>query len=118
MTMEVKHIGTVQDELLDRLDLRLRSGTLKRKDLVRRIHISQSTLNRWKLRQVKPTGVSRMSLERTLNILDKRKPIEPSKIEELTSGKQETKTKPKTKEASNAKESTVQNTETDPHLDW
>jgi len=66
---------TISDALIDRLLQRLESGTIKRTDLVAKVRVSQSTFNRWKLRQAKPTGMARSSLERVLDALDRRDPI-------------------------------------------
>jgi DNA-binding Xre family transcriptional regulator len=59
------------DPILDRLESRLKSGTIKRRELVRRIGVSQATMNRWKNRQSKPTGLARERLEKILVWLDK-----------------------------------------------
>lgn len=79
-------MSTISDSLIDRLLQRLASGTIKRTDLVTRVRVSQSTFNRWKLRQAKPTGMQRASLERVLDALDKREPIPtPDRTEEPAS---------------------------------
>jgi len=65
----------VKDKLIDRLLERLRSKTIKRNELTRRVGVGSSSVNRWMLRQAKPSGVARQRLEEVLDRLDRRLPI-------------------------------------------
>ena len=71
--MASEEIKVVQDVLLDRLcDLMSYEGsTLKRVDVVKMLGVSQSTFNRWKLRQCQPRGLDRVNLEKVVLKLER-----------------------------------------------
>jgi len=62
----------MRDTLLTRLTRRLKSGTITRLALTRKIGVSSSTMHRWKERQSSPSGVSRQRLESVLDRLDRK----------------------------------------------
>jgi len=65
-------VGKIQDVLLDRLaNILAKEHILKRVDIVKLIGVGESTFNRWKLRQAKPSGLARVNLEKVLSKLEK-----------------------------------------------
>ena len=96
----------MEDVLLDRLIELLNSGRIKRKDLARKMNVSQSTMGRWRNRECKPKGLQRERLEKTLDLLDARETRHPARTEAPAAEEKKTKTKKKATEKA------------EPSLDW